>query len=264
MPHVGEMLAEFRHQKRLSQLDLSGAADISARHLSFIETGRSNPSREVLLRIADVLGLPLRDCNLLLSAAGYSMAYSRSDLESPEMAAVKDALNLILATHPYPAAVLDGNWNQVLSNQPMTVMQETLVSHPIERSKGTVNVLKLIFQNDGLRPHIRNWEELASFTLRHLKKQVVAYGREENQQLLAELLLMNPPENWAQPRTKKIDAPMITVDLQLGDLALSVFSTLTQFGTALDVGLEELVIESYFPADEVTKKFFESFRTGLS
>jgi transcriptional regulator with XRE-family HTH domain len=255
MPAVGPLLSEYRKRNRLSQLDLSLLADVSSRHISFIETGRTKPSRSMLLRLADVMNLPLQDSNLLLNSGGYAPAYSELDLESPAMHAVRSALNLILDNHnPYPALVMDGSYNLLMSNQ----AQQRLMSVALENvgELPTNNLLLALFREDMFRGLIANWEEVAGHLLRRLRKQVLAYGKPAHEALYEQILSMDPPKNWMQPDHPQDDGPMLTLDFKMGDLTLSTFTTLSQFGTALDIGMEELLIESYFPADETTRRFF--------
>jgi transcriptional regulator with XRE-family HTH domain len=255
MPAVGPLLSEYRKRNRLSQLDLSLLADVSSRHISFIETGRTKPSRSMLLRLADVMNLPLQDRNLLLNSGGYAPAYSELDLESPAMHAVRSALNLILDNHnPYPALVMDGYYNLLMSNQ----AQQRLMSVALENvgELPTNNLLLALFREDMFRGLIANWEEVAGHLLRRLRKQVLAYGKPAHEALYEQILSMDPPKNWMQPDHPQDDGPMLTLDFKMGDLTLSTFTTLSQFGTALDIGMEELLIESYFPADETTRRFF--------
>lgn len=258
MSSVGPLLSEYRKRSRLSQLELSLMADVSSRHISFIETGRTKPSRDMILRLADVLDLPHKDSNLLLHSGGFSAAYTDFDLSTPEMEPVRQALNMILDNHePYPALVMDGNWNLLMQNQ----TQEKLIKLVMGpgRTLPTQNVLEAVFLEDGFKPHITNWDEVASHLLRRLKKQVLAFDHPELKDLYKRLLDLSPPENWQQPSDDLSDGPMITIDFELEGVKLSMFTTLTQFGTALDTGMEELLIESYFPADDKCRELFAKF-----
>ncbi len=262
MPTVGPLLSEYRRRNRLSQLELSLLADVSSRHISFIETGRAQPSRSMLLKLADVLNLPHKDSNLLLNSGGYAPAYSQMKLESEEMGAVRAALNLILENHnPYPALVMDGCYNLLMANK----TQQTLMA--LASGEGseipTHNLMEALFREDMFRPLIGNWEEVASHLLRRLRKQVLAYGNPGHKELYDRLINMNPPSAWQQPEDLSEEGPMLTVDFKFGDLTLSTFTTLSQFGSALDIGMEELLIESYFPADDQTKAFFTARNNSL-
>ncbi|MDP6095902.1 MAG: helix-turn-helix transcriptional regulator [Gammaproteobacteria bacterium] len=257
MSAVGPLLSEYRKQSRLSQLDLSLLADVSSRHISFIETGKSQPSRSMLLRLADVMDLPLDESNLLLHSGGYAAAFSQLDMSREAMRPVQEALALTLENHnPYPAIVVDGVWNLLMANQSQQLLSARIVGRRPDSSP--INLMEAVFREDLFRPHIGNWDKIASQLLRRLRKQVVAYNKAEHETLYRHLLELSPPENWQQPESPDWDGPMLTVDFIMGDLTLSLFSTLSQFGTALDVGMEGLLIESYFPADESTREFFET------
>ena len=255
MSAVGPLLNEYRKKSRLSQLELSLLADVSSRHISFIETGRSQPSRAMLLRLADVLNLPHQDSNLLLNSGGYAAAYTELDMDSSEMEAVRQALNLILENHnPYPAIVMDSAYNLLMANQ----AQQSLVLQIIgeNRQLPTSNILEAVFREDAFRPFIANWDQVASHLLRRLRKQVLAYSSASHEALYNRVMELSPPQDWQQPGDTASDGPMLTVDFKMGDMTLSMFTTLSQFGSALDIGMEELLIESYFPADEPSRQFF--------
>ncbi len=255
MTAVGSLLIEYRTRKHLSQLDLGMLADVSSRHISFIETGKSQPSRSMLLRLADVLDLPLNDSNLLLNSGGFSAAYSQLDLESTEMEPIRRALSMLLEKqNPYPALVVDGNWDILMMNSTQQHMAFLLL--PNGNVSGTRNLLELVFDQHAFRPSITNWDEVASHLLRRLRKQMLAYSKPGHVALYEKLLTMDPPNNWQQPVTTKLDNPVLSLAMSFAGNNLSLFSTLSQFGTALDVGVEELLIESYFPADQASHEFF--------
>ena len=254
MPAVGTLLSEYRKRSRLSQLELSLLADVSSRHISFIETGRSQPSRSMLLRLAEVLDLPHRDSNLLLNSGGFSPAYSDLQADAGELEPIRQALNLILENHnPYPALVMDSNYNLLMSNAAQIRLTGGVFR---EASQPTSNLLEAVFRPDLFRPFLGNWNEVAGHMLRRLRRQILAYDRPEHHALMARLLAMDPPQDWQAPDEHAADGPMLTIDYLLGDSTLKLFTTLTQFGTALDTGVEEILIESYFPADEATRRFF--------
>ena len=256
MAAVGTLLSEFRKRKRLSQLDLSLMADVSCRHISFIETGRSQPSRGMLLRLAEVLNLPHKDSNLLLHCAGFAAAYSDLDLESEELANIRAALQMMLENHePYPALVMDGNYNLLMANGSQQRLLAMIASPPVQQP---LNMLEAAFRDDLFKPLIANWDEVASHLLRRLRRQLLAYDTEAHKQLFNHLLELGAPEDWQTPTDNSDDGPVLTIDIKLGDLQLSLFTTVSQFGTALDIGMEEILIESYFPADDQTREFFHS------
>ena len=255
MNAVGSLISEYRKRSHLSQLDLGIMADVSARHISFIETGKSMPSREMLLKLADTLNLSLHDSNLLLNSGGFAPAFSQFQPDAPEMKPVREALAMMLEKqNPYPALVLDGDWNILMVNTGQQFLAQQLAIQPKEN--GSNNLLELVFDQDCYRPHIANWEEVAGHLLRRLRRQMLAYSKPGQLALFKKLLTMNPPPDWQQPDFQCPEKPVLTVDLKAGNQALKMFSTLSQFGTALDVGTEEILIENYFPADEATKAFF--------
>lgn len=248
------VLANLRRARRLSQLDLGLAAEVSARHISFIETGRSQPSRTLLLRIADVMGLCHREANQLMCACGYAPAFSTMPLEEDAMRPVQEALATMLDNHnPYPATVLNHTWEVRMANTSMQRLLALLLGAPLRAAP--INMLKLVFSHEGLRPFIVNWDELAGLLLRRLKLELQTHPENDNALLFAELLNMHPPANWQTPPSHW-EGPMLTAQVRVGTQELSLFTTLTSFGTPLDAGLQELMIESYFPADDSTRRFF--------
>jgi hypothetical protein len=215
------------------------------------ETGRSQPSREMVLRLADALEIPLRERNALLVAAGYAPRYFETGLAAPEMAQVRSAIELILRhQEPYPAFVLDRHWNVCMSNQAAPRCNRFLLgTDPTD-----ANMIRLVLHPDRLRPRIANWEEMAGDLIRHLHNQIAASPSDEPlKSLLAEVLAYpGIPEGW---RTREIGAPttpLLTTVFRKDGVELRFFSTFTTFGTPHDVALEELRIECTFPADEAT------------
>ncbi len=250
-PHL---LTKLRKARRLSQLDLGLAAEVSARHISFIESGRSQPSRSLLLRLSEAMGLTHRETNALMTASGYSAPYSRLPLDEAAMRPVQEALDIMLHNHePYPATVLSHTWDVRMANNSMQRMLSLLLGEPTADTP--INMLKLAFSHTGLRPFIVNWEELAGLLLRRLRLELQANPDSDNADLFDALLTMDPPADWQTPPSQW-EGPMLTVKVKVGDLILSFFTTLTSFGTPMDAGLQELMIESYFPADDVTRQFF--------
>lgn len=255
MSSIGPLLSEYRKRSRLSQLDLSLLADVSCRHISFIETGRTKPSREMILKLADVMDLPHKESNLLLHTGGYAPAYSSLDFNHAEMIPVRKALSMILENHnPYPALVIDRNWNALMQNQSQAALMSLLIGG--NGGLPTQNVLEGLFREDGFKNHIANWDEVAGHTLRRLRKQMLMTGDDESKTLFDRVLKLSPPDNWQQPFDDLSDGPMLTIDINLGHQTLSMFTTLSQFGTALDTGMQELMIESYFPANEASREIF--------
>jgi transcriptional regulator with XRE-family HTH domain len=250
---AGELLREWRNRRRMSQLDLALEANVSARHLSFVETGRSRPSREMVLTLAEHLEVPLREQNALLLAAGYAPAFSETPLDTEEMTPVRHALDAILAGHePYPAVIVDREWEIVASNTPaqglLVGVSEELVAPP-------ANALRITLHPDGLAPRILNFAEWSGHLLTRLRRQALL----SQDPALAELereLLGYPGVEQSTGIANPEEMLFVPLHLRLpNDTVLSLFSTLSTFGTALDITLEELSIESFFPADEATQHY---------
>jgi transcriptional regulator with XRE-family HTH domain len=258
MPAVGPLISEYRKQSRLSQLDLLLMAVVSSRHISFIETGRTIPSRAMILRLADALGLAHTDSNLLLHSGGYAPAYTELELGANDMKPFREALMLILDNHnPYPARVMDGSWNLLMANSAQQMMTAQIMD--ASGAPPAMNILKAVFRQDSYRLFIEDWDEVASHTLKRLYKQVLAFGKPSDDALCKRLTDMSPPDNSRQPNDSPSDGPMVTIYFKLGGQSLKIFSTLSQFGTALEAGMEELLVKSYFPTDGECKAFFGQF-----
>ena len=252
---VGTLLRDWRQRRRLSQLDLALEAGVSTRHLSFVETGRSRPSPEMVLHLADQLDVPLRDRNQLLLAAGYAPRYAERGLDEPEMAPVRDALDLVLRGHePYPAIVVDRGWNMVAANPPVALLTAGVTPELLEPP---VNVLRVSLHPGGVAPRIANLGEWRAHLLERLGRQVALTGGEGLAALYDEL------EGYPAPDAAEVHDPLaggIVVPLRLrtdgGELAF--FSTVTTFGTAVDITVAELAVESFFPADAATAEALRS------
>lgn len=257
--HTGQILAELRKSRRISQLDLALLAEVSSRHLSFIETGRSQPSPTMLKRLASELALSCRDTNRLLLSAGYAPAFSETDLDSETMAPVRAALEVMLSNHnPFPAVVLDAHWNVLMANE----SQLQLVSMMIQERgplPPTHNVIELVFHPQGYRPFLVNWEDVAAFLLRRIQRDHQARPDPALARLLETLGELADLDSLRQryPETSALE-PMLTLELEVAGQRLRSFSTIASFGAALDVVMEELRIEHYFPADETTRRWFRN------
>jgi transcriptional regulator with XRE-family HTH domain len=248
---VGDLLRDWRQRRRLSQLDLALEAEVSARHVSFLETGRARPSREMLLRLADQLEIPLRDRNTLLVAAGFAPVYPERSLDDPALQAAREAVDLLLAGHePYPAIAIDRHWTLVAANRAigplLTGISPDLLQPP-------VNVLRLSLHPDGLAPRIANLRQWRDHLLERLRHQVEISADPALTNLLDELRRYPVNSGGDQSKTAS-DAAGIVVPLCLRtDHGLLTFlSTTTIFGTPVDVTLSELAIESFFPANAET------------
>jgi transcriptional regulator with XRE-family HTH domain len=257
---VGELLRQWRERRRLSQLDLALQAGISTRHLSFVETGRSRPSRGMLLRLAEQLELPLRERNQLLLAGGYAPVYGQASLDAPEMAGVRAALRQVLAGHePYPAVVVDRAWNLVDANASVAMfvgqVSPELLAPP-------ANVLRLSLHPGGMATRIANLGEWRAHLLGRLRRQVALTGDPELAELHRELRAY--PCDQPEPEVEIPGAGDVVVPLRIrhGDRELSFLSIMASFGTPLDVTVAELAIESFFPADAKTGLFLRDLPEG--
>jgi transcriptional regulator with XRE-family HTH domain len=244
---VGPLLRDWRQRRRLSQLDLALDAGVSARHLSFVETGRSRPSPEMIIHLAEQLDVPLRDRNQLLLAGGYAPVYGERPLDAPEMQPVRDALDLVLAGHePYPAAVVDRGWNMVAANPAVGLLTEGVAAELLEPP---ANVLRASLHPDGMAPRIANLGEWRAHLLERLERQVQLTGDEALAALHEELLGYPGPEAPGHDPGAGIVVPL-RLRTEAGELAF--FSTVTTFGTPVDITVSELAIESFYPADAAT------------
>jgi transcriptional regulator with XRE-family HTH domain len=250
--HVGDYLREWRQRRRMSQMDLALEAEISTRHLSFLETGRSQPSREMVLLLAEKLDMPLRERNIMLVAAGFAPVYSQRSLDDPALASMRQAVNLVLKGHdPYPALAVDRHWSLISANDALVSMigdvDPALLKPPI-------NVLRLSIHPAGMARRIVNFTEWRNHLVERLRHQVDATGDAVLAALIEELLSYPTPDAAARAKKPAHDYAGIVVPLQLltEEGALTLFSTTTIFGTPVDVTLSELAIEAFFPADDET------------
>jgi transcriptional regulator with XRE-family HTH domain len=246
---VGPLLRDWRRRRRLSQLELALEAGVSARHVSFVETGRSRPSPEMVLHLAEQLEVPLRERNQLLLAAGYAPRYGQRALEEPEMALVREALDQVLAAHdPYPALVVDRGWSLVAANRSAGALMAGIAPELLEPP---ANVLRASLHPDGLAPRIVNLGEWRAHLLERLARQATVTGDPSLAALHEELRSYPaPPHEGALGPAGDIFVPL---RLRAGDGGeLRLFSTIATFGAAVDVTVAELSIESFFPADAET------------
>jgi transcriptional regulator with XRE-family HTH domain len=254
---VGDLLREWRAARRMSQLDLALEANVSSRHLSWVETGKSQPGRELVEQLADALEMPLRERNGLLIAAGYAPKYRETALADPEMALLRKAVEFIIRQQePFPAFVIDRHWDVLMVN---AAMQRVFgVLKPGGPMHG--NILRQVFDPADMRPLLANWEEVAGDLIRHLHHEAAAAPSDmRTRALLAEVLSYpDVPQDWRRRELGATPLPVITTVFRKDDLELRFFSTLTTFGTAQDVTVEGLRIECMFPADEATEVFCRS------
>ncbi|MGY6501789.1 MAG: helix-turn-helix domain-containing protein [Acidimicrobiales bacterium] len=252
---VGPLLREWRRRRRRSQLDLAVEAEVSTRHLSFVETGRSRPSRELIIHLAEHLEVPLRERNRLLLAGGYAPVYRETPLDDPSMAPVRAALDQILAAHsPYPALVVDQRWNVMAANAAtFTVFTAGVAPHLLE---APMNAVRVGMHPDGLAPRTENFAEFSDHLLLRIRRQIDAHPDPDLVALYDEVRSYpDVVEGTVDPGDL---ANLLFVPLRMRQddgSVLSFFSTLATFGTALDVTLAELTIESFFPADPETAEW---------
>ncbi|HEX7790758.1 MAG TPA: helix-turn-helix transcriptional regulator [Afipia sp.] len=251
----GDYLREWRQRRHLSQLDLAGDAEISARHLSFVETGRAAPSREMVLRLAERLDVPLRERNVLLVAAGFAPAFPNRSLDDPALAAARQAVETVLKAHePYPALAVDRHWNLVSANAMIVPflagVAPSLLTPPL-------NVMRLSFHPQGLAPLTINLAEWCGHLLERLHRQCEATADPVLVALYDELKGYPIPAR-SGPRTNLAEAVAVPFQLRFGKDVLSFISTTMIFGTPVDVTLSELALETFFPADETTAEKMRS------
>jgi transcriptional regulator with XRE-family HTH domain len=249
----GVLLRRWRAVRHLSQLDLALDAEISTRHLSCVETGRAQPSREMVLRLAETLQIPLRERNALLLAAGYAPLYRQTSLDTPEAEAALRAVELLLAQlEPYPVLVVDRYWNTLRMN---TGAQRFLAFFPGCDSATPHNGVRLVFHPQGLRPFIENWESVAARIIQRVHREVAANPSDETMKCFLDELLSYPavPSRWRVQDLDDSPPPFLTINYRWNNSTLRFFSTITTFGSPQDVALQEMRIESFFPADEATR-----------
>jgi transcriptional regulator with XRE-family HTH domain len=254
-PHIsfGLLLRRWRIIRRLSQLNLALDAEISTRHLSCLETGRAEPSREMVLRLAEALQVPLRERNALLLAGGYAPIYRQTRLDTMELEGAGHALDLLMRQQePYPAFVLDRYWNILRMNDGMKRFLGLFLGCD-DLALG--NPIRLVFDPQGLRPFIQNWEDVAARLMRRVHREAAANPCDEKMKDFLDELVSYPgvPARWRLHDFDGSAPPFLTIDYRWKDSTLRLFSTITTFGTAQDIELQELRIESCFPADETTR-----------
>lgn len=255
---VGDLMKEWRSRRRRSQLDLSLDVGVSTRHLSFVETGRSRPSPELVVAVADHLDVPLRERNKMLLAAGYAPRYSEVPLDDPTMDRVRASLRRLLDAHdPYPGVVIDRQWNVVLANPSAQALTAGL---PERVLAPRLNVFRVCLHPDGLAARTANFADWATYLTRQLRRTIQLTGDSGLERLEAEVLAYPNLAGLAEPvGIGAGDDPPLLVPLELregpeGGGDLSLFTTLTTFGTPRDVTVEELCVELFFPADDATER----------
>jgi transcriptional regulator with XRE-family HTH domain len=258
----GALLRHWRETRHLSQLALSLEAGVSSRHLSFIETGRAQPSREMIHRLAEVMGVPLRERNALLLSAGFAPAYPQAgiDLTEPGLAPVRSALDAMLAQQePFPAVVLSRHWDVLKTNAAAGRLFGFLLGP--ERREEPPNVVRLMFDPRGLRPFVKNWEATAEALIRRVHREAVGAVVDDATGALLEEVLAYPgvPARWRRPDVERPLLPVVPVIFEKDGTAFSYFSAVTTLGTPQDVLLQEVRVEAFFPMDEETRSRAEAW-----
>lgn len=245
---IGDLLREWRQRRRLSQLDCAVEAEISSKHLSFLETGRSRPSREMLLKLAELLEVPLRERNTLLISAGFAPMFSERKLDDPSLHAAREAIEIVLKGHePYPAIAVDRHWTLLAANRAVAPM---LTGIDAQLLAAPMNVLRASLHPDGLAPRIVNLGQWRSHVFARLRRQIEISADPVLTALLEELTAYPAPEHGDGNEASSAFVVPLKLATPMG--VLSFFSTITVFGTPIDVTLSELALESFFPADAAT------------
>ena len=254
---VGRLIKHWRERRRLSQLALAVDAEISTRHLSFIETGRAQPSRDMVLLLARALDVPPRGRNDLLTAAGFAPVYRETALDAPEMSDVRRALDFTLRQQePFPGLVIDGHWNLLMTNEGARRLMSLFISpEDVGAVGGRPNAMRLFYHPRGMRPYIVNWEATAAALVQWLHLDLArGIGDAETRRLLEELLAYpDVPQKWKSLDLDVTPAPFLAVEMRKGDLDIKFFSTLTSLGVPYDITLHELRVECFFPADAASE-----------
>ncbi|SHH19103.1 helix-turn-helix domain-containing protein [Massilia sp. CF038] len=259
-----EALRYWRGKRGYSQLQLSTLGAVSQRHLSFLESGRAQPSKDLILKLGIALDIPLRQRNVMLLAAGFAPAYRERDLADPELGPVRTALDFMLAQQaPYPALVVDRLWNLRMCNPPAAGLFCWLLDLPAGTPialDGSLNVLRLMLDPNGVRPYLSNWREVAGDLLQWIAREALGDGPgSQASQLLAELAAMaGSAANDAASGNEHPALPFLPVGISKNQVALNLFTTISTLGTPRDVTLHELRVETFFPADEETAAWFKA------
>ncbi len=247
---VGDLLRFWRRRRSVSQLELSLNCAVSARHLSFIETGRSRPSREMVLHLAEELDVPLRERNRLLLAAGFAPHYGARALDDTEMTPVRNALERFLRAHePYPAVVVDGHWNLVAANEALSVLTAGVAPALFEPP---ANTLRIALHPEGMAPEVVNFGEWSAHLLHRLRRRLALTADEELEGLYRELAGYPGVATDATHHELIAEDVVLPLRIRRHGRELSFLSTISTFGTAVDVTLAELAIEAFYPADDIT------------
>jgi len=263
-PHtIGPLLRSWRKTRSLSQLALALEAEVSPRHICFLETGRAKPSRDMVVLLSNVLGVPLRERNTMLLAAGFAPMYRESKLDAPELGAVQTALQAILRQQePFPAVVMNRHWDLLQGNRAAgrffgLLLADRTVPEPM-------NVVRLMFDPQGLRPYVANWEAVAETLLQRIHREAVGGVPDAATDRLLNEVLDYPdvPKQLSRLNLAAPSVPVIPICFRKGEHAFNFFSAVTTLGTPQDVTLQELRIEAFFPADSATEESSRALAAG--
>ncbi|MDN5938256.1 MAG: helix-turn-helix transcriptional regulator [Salinisphaera sp.] len=254
----GDLMRHWRATRKVSQLELALTASVSQRHISFLESGRAAPSRDMVQQLGEALDVPLRERNRLLIAAGFAPVFEARALDDPDMAPVMEALRITLTHHePNPAIVVDRNWNLLMANDALGRAFSALGDLEAMWSRvcpdGERNILKLTFHPDGIRQHLTNWQEMAPLMLLRIRREAEGQGNPALSALVDEILgYPGVPRRWRLQDLHRPPPPILSLEYAIGDERLRLFSTIATFDTAQDITADELRIESFFPADQAS------------
>lgn len=256
-PAFPSLLRSWRRKRRLSQLDLALTSGVSQRHVSFLESGRAQPSRAMILQLSETLEVPLRERNDWLVAAGFAPVFRTRPLDDPQMSPVMAAVRMMLANHaPFPAVAIDRAWNIRMANGPFEDLAARLGADVWTRVGGDRrNVMRLLFHPQGVRPLVVNWMQIAPLLWHRARREAESLGGDEMWQLLDELQPFQDAATLWVPDDAAL-VPVLPLVIALGPLRISTFTVIATFGAAQDVTADELRIESFFPADAATEALF--------
>ncbi len=257
-PGFAHLLKHWRTRRRLSQLELALSSGVSQRHISFLESGRAKPSRDMSLLLSETLDVPLRERNDWLTAAGFAPVFKARPLDDPQMRQVRSAVSMMLNNHaPFPAIAIDRAWNILLTNEPFDAMGQMLGADLWERVGGDKpNLMRLFFHPQGIRPWTSNWDAVAPLMWHRARREADALGGDEMKQVLDELSEFQDANLLTASVEDAQLVPVLPLTFEKDDLKLSLFTVIATFGTAQDVTADEMRIESLFPADAETEAFF--------
>ncbi len=253
-PHL---LKTWRQRRRISQLDLALTSGVSQRHVSFLESGRANPSRSMILQLSETLEVPLRERNDWLMAAGFAPVFKARPLDDPQMSQVMGAVQMMLTNHaPFPAVAIDRAWNIRMTNAPFDMLSAMIGADVWTRIGGKQrNLMRLFFHPQGIKPWVMNWKSIAPLLWHRAQREAEALGGHEMQQVLDELAQYQDNDTlWSADEAALL--PVLPLEMAKDGMHIALFTVIATFGTAQDVTADELRIESFFPSDEATERLF--------